>query len=60
MPRAGKRCGSQLNVLISFSGSVGFLEDAVSLPVEAFTAAALSFAGAFNQCIQSRRSELAK
>lgn len=60
MPRAGKRCGGQLNVLMSFSGAVSFLEDALSLPVKAYTAAALSFAGAFNQCIQSRRSELAK
>lgn len=60
MPRAGKRYGDQLNVFISFYGAAGFLEDSVSLPVEAYTAAALSFAGAFNQCIQSRRSELAK
>lgn len=34
MPRAGKRCGGRLNVFISFSWAVCFLEDAVLLPVE--------------------------
>lgn len=43
MPRAGKRNGGQLNVFISFSWVGGFLEDAVSLSVKAYTAAALSF-----------------
>lgn len=60
MPRAGKRCGGQLNVFISFSGATGVLEDAVGLAGKAYTAAALSFAGAFNQCVQPRRSQLAK